>query len=451
MIDRILTICLTFLGLPRRRSLGATLAAVIAFSGLDSSAAAPAPVIVVWSGWDHANIGDVGHTPGMLRTLEEFVPEARLKLFANVLDERTKKMLGRRFPKVQILEGWPWDEDGAPTATHREVLEDGAFFIRASNMGAETHYMPHLQQRGIPFGLYGQTYFPWFVTRHQASENLRRLTAAAFVYGRETLTVELLRRADLIGPVLDFMPDSCFGIDVRDDEAALATMRRLGLRADEFITLQVRTKTPAHADGELPPGYRPEWNRPAPDPTLDLARADKFVVLATAWVRATGLKVLIAPEAKKEMAHNRRLIYDRLPPDVRGSVVNLDHFWSLPEAAGILARARIVVCHEPHSPIIALANGRPAIHTWSAEHGPKYHMFADLGLGDWLFNHDDMTAEELIHRVLEIHRDYPTATDRVAACMKRVHALRRSSMAPLRAALGLPPLSDELPPATTAK
>ena len=44
--------------------------------------------------------------------------------------------------------------------------------------------------------------------------------------------------------MLEFGPDGCFGIDVRDDERGLATMKKLGLEEKKFITVQIRTNTP---------------------------------------------------------------------------------------------------------------------------------------------------------------------------------------------------------------
>lgn len=392
--------------------------------------------VVVWSGWDHSNIGDIGHTPGLLRTIEEFVPEARVVLVANQLDERIRAMLRRRFPEVEVHEGGLWEDDGERL---RSVAAWASVFIRASNMGAGTEWMDWLIDREIPFGVYGQTFFPWILEQgDETPRTLGRIARTAFFYCRETLTLDLLRSAGLDHPHLRFVPDCCFGIDVRDEAGAAELMDELGLCTDGFLTMQLRTMTPAHADGELPPGYKPEWNRPKPDPAADLRRADTFVHLATEWVRRTGLKVLIAPEAKKEIAHNRRLIWERLPEDVRPQVANLAGFWTVEQAASVFAKARLVVCHEPHSPIIALANGTPAIHTYSLVHSPKFHMFADLGLGEWLFDHDASTAEDLTAAVFAIHENIAAARARVADVMNHVHELRRDSMAPVRKLLGLP-------------
>lgn len=401
-------------------------------------AATPGP-IVVWSGWDHSNIGDVGHTPGLLRTLEECVPEARVILIANQTDARTRALLARRFPNVAHHEGgylWGPRREGHAL---RRIAGRAALFIQASNMGTDTAWMDWLLRRGIPCGVYGKTFFPWVLDRgRETTRMLERVRASAFFLCRESLTLELLRSAGITSSNLAFAPDCCFGIDVRDDAGADALLARLGLRERAFITIHLRTITPAHEDNELPPGYQPAWNRPAPDPATDLRRADTFVHLVTTWVRTTGLRVLIAPEAKKEMAHNRRLIHDRLPEDVRPAIANLDAFWGVDTAASVFARASVVVCHEPHSPIIALAQGTPAVHTYSRMHSPKYHMFADIGLGDWLFEHDTVPPATLAATVLDLHANGERARRRVAAVMEPVHRWRRDSMAPVRRLLGLP-------------
>jgi hypothetical protein len=78
--------------------------------------------------------------------------------------------------------------------------------------------------------------------------------------------------------------------------------------------------------------------------------------------------------------------------------VNLEYFWNADEAASIFARAHTIVCHEPHSPIIALANGTPIIHTYSEFHSPKCWMFKDIGLPEWLLEMDETPVEKMARR-----------------------------------------------------
>ncbi len=114
------------------------------------------------------------------------------------------------------------------------------------------------------------------------------------------------------------------------------------------------------------------------------------------------------------------MLIDPLPDAVRRNVVLRDRFWNVDEAASVFAMARVVVCHEPHSCIIALANGTPAVHTYSPYHGPKYHMFADIGLSDWQIPLDTWTADAILESLVDIHRDFDAARAKVRDAMKYV-------------------------------
>ncbi len=61
--------------------------------------------IVLQSAWDTINIGDIGHTPGTLRVIEQHLPEAKVIVWAMKVDERILAMLKARFPKVEFLQG----------------------------------------------------------------------------------------------------------------------------------------------------------------------------------------------------------------------------------------------------------------------------------------------------------------------------------------------------------
>jgi polysaccharide pyruvyl transferase WcaK-like protein len=262
-----------------------------------------------------------------------------------------------------------------------------------------------------------------------AEERIALLNSASFIYTRETKTLGILKGAGVKTPVLEFGPDGCFGIDVRDDARGLATMKKLGLEERKFITLQLRTHTPTapSVDDKRPQKLNPL--HPTPEMIADdERRAAKYRDLITRWVQKTGHKVLIAPEVKKEMEHNKRLIHDPLPADIRGHVVNLEYFWNADEAASVFARAHTVVCHEPHSPIIALANGTPVIHTYSEFHSPKCWMFKDIGLPEWLLEYDSTPAATMADTLFAIHDDYPGALAKVKKAMAFVHQRQADTM-----------------------
>jgi len=381
--------------------------------------------ILLKSAWDTINIGDIGHTPGTLRIFEQYLPDAHVILWAASLNDDIKAMLLRRFPKLEIVQGNLKKNDAKGKAL-KAAFARADICIHNSGMGQDTSFMAYCKEIGKPYGLYGQSYFPNFVEGKEAPARIELLNSAAFVYCREGKTLEILKNAGVKTPVLEFAPDGCFGIDVRDDERGLATLKKLGLEERKFITLQLRTHTAKHEGVDNPP-----LNPLHPTPQMivdDERRAAVYRELVTLWVRKTGLKVLISPEVKKEMVHNKRLIYDLLPANIQKNVVNLDSFWNADKAASIFARAHTVVCHEPHSPIIALANGTPIVHTYSEFHSPKCWMFKDIGLSEWLLEFDSTPAEKMAATLFKINADYPAALAKVKKAMDFVHQRQADTM-----------------------
>lgn len=417
-----------------RRHFISTLSAALGVSAL--AASAKPKTILLQSAWDTVNIGDIGHTPGTLRIIEQHLPDVRVVVWAMKLDERVAAMLRRRFPKVEFLQGSLTGKSERDERL-REAIRRCDLFIRNSGMGQDTSFMEFCRKAGKPYGLYGQSYFPSMVEGKGATERMALLNGAAFIYCRETKTLNILRNAGLKPPVLEFGPDGCFGIDVRDDERGLATMKKLGLEDRKFITIQLRTNTAKlpGVDDKRVPSLNPL--HPSPQQIADdERRAAVYRDLITRWVKRTGFKVLIAPEVKKEMEHNKRLLHDPLPEDIRKHVVNLDAFWNADEAASVFARAHTAICHEPHSLIIALANGTPVIHTYSEFHSPKCWMFRDIGLPEWLLEFDSTPATKMAETLFTIHADYPAALAKVKKAMAFVEQRQAATMAVVKQSLG---------------
>ncbi len=395
--------------------------AVTAALGASVCGAAPrSKTILLKSAWDTVNIGDIGHTPGTLRILEEHLPDVHVIVWAMALDDRVRGMLTRRFPKAEIVQG-KIDDPQLASAFQRADL-----VIQNSGMSQDTSLAARCVLLGKPFGFYGQSFFPGFVEGEKGRANIALLDKAAFIYCRDSRTLAILRGAGAKPQVLEFAPDGCFGIDVRDDARALAFMKKHGLEERKFITLQLRTQTAKHPGKDNPP-----LNPLHPTPQQqaeDERRAAKHRELVTAWVRQTGFKVLIAPEVKKEMEHNKRLIHDPLPADIKPQVVNCEAFWNADEAASVFARAHTCICHEPHSLIIALANGTPVIHTFSEFHSPKCWMFEDIGLPEWLLEFDSTPSVRMTETLLAIHRDYPAALAKVKTAMAFVRERHAATM-----------------------
>jgi hypothetical protein len=64
------------------------------------------PTILVVSGWQDVNIGDIAHTPGLLHVLETFLPESNIILWkkSNATPE-VRQLLESNFPRIRVLYG----------------------------------------------------------------------------------------------------------------------------------------------------------------------------------------------------------------------------------------------------------------------------------------------------------------------------------------------------------
>lgn len=415
---------------PSRRSFFKTSGLALGAASLPAFAqSGPKKTVLLQCAWAVKNIGDIGHTPGTLRILEDYLPEAKVILWAAHTNNEVDAMLLKRFPGLEIVKGSLGEKDGAV----RKAIDRSDFFLRGPGMGQSTDFMSYCREIGKPYGFQGQSYFPDMVTGEGAAERIELLSNASFIYTRETKTLQTLKDAGVKSPVMEFGPDGCFGIDVLDEEKALARMKKHGLEAKKFITLQLRTHSPTTpgVDDKRPQKLNPL--HPTPENIADdTRRAKVYQDLIGMWVKETGWKVVIAPEVCKEMEYNKKFIYDTLPEDLKKHVVNFDEFWNVDEACSFYARAHTVICHEPHTPIMALANGTPMMHTFSEFHSPKCWMFKDIGLEEWAPEFDSTPAAKMFEILMGIHGDYAAAEAKVEKAMAYVHERAASSMKVLK-------------------
>ena len=384
--------------------------------------------ILVFFSWSHSNIGDIGITPGLLRLLERHVPEAEVTIVANTKADATRDYLQERFPRCKVV--------ASPFRTLKNSPEFQEAFDRADlvlyNSGTTLSFgrwernwdrtmplaMPLFMAReaGKPYGIYCQSFerFAW------PSDVLFRpvLSDAAFVFCRDTNSLEYLKGLGVAPPLLEFGPDATFAFDLRDEERAAAFMERYRLAPRGFITLTIRTSVQRFIDKER-----------------EEAHAAKLRKLVCRWVEETGLVVLICPEVKFEIEPARRLIYDPLPPEIRRNVRLKEEFWLPDEAFSVYRQARCIVSMEMHSIILGLAAGTPTIHPRFVEAGRKAWMMRDLGLQEWLFDLDEQPAEPVIEALLEVHHDYDAALGKVESAMSIVHKRQAETMAVVRKTL----------------
>jgi polysaccharide pyruvyl transferase WcaK-like protein len=404
------------------------------------------PRILIHTGWATHNIGDIGHTPGILRYLTEHLPGTRLFCWIVRTNDAVSAMLRRRFPDVTFVQGTLDATGTASTAELQTAFDAANLVILGSGMLFTRFYKPPF---GIlqaclahekPFGLYGQS-FDGF--RDEDAELLPRLFArAGFIFCRDTESLKFLREVGVTPDVLEFGPDACFGVDIRDDARTAAFLHENELLPRRYLAVILRTDKEVSVNrSEREADEASESVAPGPEQW-----SAKLREIIVDWVRRTGNKVAIVPEVEKEIGPGRTLLWERLPEEIRPFVVHRDCFWNVDEAAAFYAQAHTVVALEPHSCILALAQGTPAIHLFTARHGYKAWMFRDIGLPEWLINVDTEPAERVTATLKRIEAQYPLAQAKVRRAMDFVEGRTAEMMRDVRRTIRTIPnfgVSDE--------
>jgi hypothetical protein len=130
-------------------------------------------------------------------------------------------------------------------------------------------------------------------------------------------------------------------------------------------------------------------------------------------------------------------LVDRLPQDVKKNVVWRDTYWLPDEAASIYSKAQAVVSMECHSPLIALHNGTPAIYVRQPTDTCKGQMYRDFGSGEWFFEIDETSGEQLWSCLEAIHRDPTKAKVRVRSVISTVEQRQKRMVDAVRRACGV--------------
>ncbi len=423
--------------LSRRDWLKAATLTGAALASARRSAAADAPggtagprSILLYSGWATHNIGDIGHTPGTLQYLERYYPQAEVTCWVRKSNPAVMGMLAERFPEVSFIENSELSAAGKATTPELQAAFDGAdLFIQNSGMHFTRFWQPPTGilkaciSRRKPFGLYGQT-FDGF-RKEDAAALPGLLSQAAFIFTRDNESLKFLREAGVTPRILEFGPDGCFGIDVRDDAKAAAFMKKHKLEARKFLAVVFRTDKEISKDKdeamEALPGGPVEW-------------AAKLREVITDWVQSTGMKVAIVPEVEKEIGPAKAMLIDPLPDEIKEHVVHRDTFWNCDEAVSLHSQAHTVLGVEPHSCIMALAVGTPVIHFFTRRHGYKAWMFRDIGLPEWLIDIDTEPASRVTAALKRINDHYDLAQRKSKRAMDFVNTRTSEMMADIRRA-----------------
>lgn len=394
------------------------------YADAPAAPAAPAkkPHILLASGWQDVNIGDIAHTPGILALLRDKLPEAKITLWKFAAENPDVAALYKRnFPDVEVLYGHPDQYGIAPSSEVVEAINDADLFLHGSGPLVVAHEYLELWRNMTdkPYGVFG-------VTTQSVWPSLKETIAnATFMLPRETASAEVLKDLGIDKPEIRFVPDAAFAVDVRNDAAADAFIKANGLEDRKFLVVIPRLrKTPYweldYRKAEFSQEYIDEttalndkWKE------IDHAKIREAIIR---WVRETGNQVVVCPEMTYQVNIMDELVIDPLPEDVKSHVMKRG-YWLPDEAASLYSRAFCVLSLECHSPIIAMANGTPAIYVRQREDTIKGQMYYDLGLSDWVFEIDSTTGGQIADRLMEIQKDYSGAQKYLKRAMKKADSL----------------------------
>jgi len=423
------------LSMPGRRNF-ITQSALLACAPLAACLAAEKPKrILLRSSWQTVNIGDIAHTPGVLKLIETYLPDAEVYLWPSKLDNGVEELLRKSFPKLKFAQG----EEALKTA-----FDECDFLLHGSgaSLVAERDVVKWSEATGKPYGVYGIT-FPEkksSSTTKSSGEAMERaigvLSKAEFVFFRDSRSLALAKRLGCSSPVMEFGPDGAFACDLRDAEKAEKFLADHKLEEGKFICCIPRLR------------YTPYWTIPSKKRDKDEikhARNEEMkehdhAPLRQAIidvVRNTDMKVLICPEDQTHMQLGREMLYDQLPEDVLDRVAWRPDYWLTGEAVSVYVRSAGLFGNEMHSPIMCIGHGVPAIVCRFAEQTSKGFMWEDIGLGDWLFDLDDEAqVAKVASTVLAMAKDPVAAKVKAAKAKAFVEKRQRETMGELSKALG---------------
>lgn len=370
--------------------------------------------ILLKSGWQSVNIGDIAHTLGFLAFAEKNLPNAKVTVWvSNQYSEEAIAKEYHHFPDVKVLKGEIL-EDG--TVTNHELdkaINECDFLLHNSGpmLVALDDVAAFMKKTNKPYGVFGITY--------DGSDYYNDvLSKASFLYLRDSVSLSLAREK-LPFVESNFGPDIAFSTNVKDEDATDRFLSENNLQPGKFLCCITRLR------------YTPYWliKPDYPFDPIKNARNEEMkehdnralIEAITAVVRQTGYKVLVCPEDSTQIAISKEVIIDKLPNDVLKNVVWRQKFWFTDEALSVYCKSAGVFGNEMHSPIMCVANGIPAIVCRHDEQTSKGYMWSDIGLSEWLFNiDDDEQMKGLVPAVLDIVNNPLNASKKVKKAMEFV-------------------------------
>lgn len=378
--------------------------------------------MLLMSGWNLYNIGDVAHTPGFLQLAQKHFPAAKVTLLAASYVREISDYLKPKFPGLQVIPmefkaGKPLSPEMAAAFNSADllVLNSGMTLSYGYYGLTWDGYIPRLSafmkahEMGIPFGIYGHSFDK---VEPQADIVFRDvLSRASFIYTRDGESLKLLRSVGVRSLEMAFSPDAAFGFQLFDKERGEQFLKRYELEPGKFLAFIPRLDVDRfRKDGR------------------ERAHAEQTRQIITGWVRATGLPVALVAEVKKEIEPARHGVYDQLPDDIRAKVRFQADYWMPDEAQYVYSKALALASAEMHSVILGLAAGTPSVHFYFQQAGLKQWMMRDIGLEAWLLDQDQVPPEKIAGTLVAMARDSKAARRQTAKAMDFVRQRQAHTM-----------------------
>lgn len=388
------------------------------------------PRVLLKSSWQTVNIGDIAHTPGMIQLLHDLTPDIDVTLWPNNISNGVQEMLLKHFPKLKIAQG----------KAVKQAFADCDFLLHGSGpslVGAR-YVAQWRNETGKPWGVIGIT-----IQSTQANDpEIKQLfDNAAFAYFRDTISLSLAKKAGFKCPVIEFAPDAAFGFRLQDKTYAANLLKQHDLEEGRFLVVIPRLRNS--------PYWVMKKNEPKDQPSAPEDKAKHAIneklkehdhgmvrEALVEFVRKTGMKVLLCPEDQSHVWVGKEMFLDKVPDDVKPMVAWKDSYWLTDEAVGVYAKAFGLLSMDMHSPIMALANGTPAVVCRFVQQTSKGQMWADIGLNDWLFDLDvEKDGTRITKAVMKMAADPAAARAKAATAMEVVKERQRAAFGVLSQAV----------------
>jgi polysaccharide pyruvyl transferase WcaK-like protein len=375
--------------------------------------------ILLRSSWQTVNIGDIGHTPGVLHLLEKYLPGVEVRLWAGDVGNGVKELLLNRFPNLEIF-------TSSNTDSVKRAFKECDFLLHGSGpyLVAENDVEKWKNETGKPYGIYGITYNE--INMSQKVNSI--LSGADFVFFRDSFSLNYAKSIGVKSKIMDFGPDGAFAVDTYNEAAARAFLNDNQLEIGKFMCVIPKYR------------YTPYWLIPSKNRPFDGAKdainqaykehdhkSLREAIIAV--VTKTDLKILIVPEDETQVAIGKEMLYDPLPDTIKNRVVWRNKYWLTDEAVSTYKLSAGIFGNEQHSPIMSIGNGIPAIVCRFKEQTSKGIMWRDIGLGDWLFDLDiEKEIEGIVPAVLDMAQNPKKAKEKANKAKQNVENYQANTM-----------------------